>query len=196
MITLFRKRFEIYKALGDKTFHQLNTENFFWQPDTESNSIAIISKHLAGNMLSRWSNFFTEDGEKAWRNRDSEFENSFRTKEEVITYWEKGWQCVFDALSEITDADLDRIVYIRGEQHSVVDALLRQLCHYAYHIGQIVYLAKMQKSSEWQTLSVPKNKSEEYNREKFGKRATEDYTFSSSPVCFQNSPEVREDYKD
>lgn len=191
MKDLFLKRFAYYKELGDKTFEQLSEEQFFWQYNDESNSVAIIVKHLAGNMLSRWTNFLSEDGEKDWRNRDQEFENDFKTKQEVIDYWEKGWACLFSALDQITEENINYPIYIRGEKHSVLDAVLRQLAHYPYHIGQIIYIAKMLRNEDWKTLSIARNKSAEFNNKMLSEHSQE----NSSPVCFVKSPEVREDYK-
>lgn len=196
MKDLFIKRFEYYKMLGDKSFEQLSDEQVFWQFNEESNSIAVIVKHVAGNMLSRWTNFLTEDGEKPWRNRDEEFVNTFKTKDEVLQYWEKGWNCLFDALNQINDENLYSTIYIRNEAHSVIDAVFRQLAHYPYHIGQIVFIAKMMKNEDWKTLSIARNKSQDFNKEmkdKFTKDESE--IQNSSSVCFANSPEVRDDYK-
>lgn len=195
MKDLFVKRFEYYKSLGDKTFGQLTDEQMFWQYNDESNSIAIIVKHLAGNMLSRWTNFLTEDGEKSWRNRDGEFVNTFTTKEQVLDFWEQGWECFFDALEKINDDNLYSTTYIRGEAHSVIDAVLRQLAHYPYHIGQIVYIAKMIKNEDWNTLSIARNRSQEFNTEMKNKFLNGEPDTNSSPVCFQNSPEIRDEYK-
>jgi len=195
MKELFIKRFEYYKSLGDKAFNQLSDEQVFWQYNEESNSVAVIVKHIAGNMLSRWTDFLSEDGEKSWRNRDDEFINTFQTKEEVIGYWEKGWTCFFDALNQITDENLNSVIYIRGEAHSVVDAVFRQLAHYPYHIGQIVYIAKMMKNENWKTLSIARNQSQDFNNEMKNKFSSEEPGAHSSPVCFQNSPEVRDEYK-
>ena len=191
MNELVLKRFQYYKELGDKTFEQLSEEQFFWQYNEESNSVAIIVKHLAGNMVSRWTNFLTEDGEKSWRNRDLEFENDFKTKQEAIDYWEKGWSCLNNALEQITEENINSTIYIRGEAHSVLDAILRQLAHYPYHIGQIIYIAKMIKNDDWKTLSIAKNKSSEFNTKMFSDQSQENF----SSVCFAKSPEVREDYK-
>lgn len=166
------KQFEYYKSLGDKTFAQLSDEQLFFQYNEESNSVAIISKHIVGNMLSRWTNFLTEDGEKEWRNRDNEFINNFTTKAEVITYWKKGWQCLFDAIHPLKENDLERIVYIRNQGHTVVEAINRQLCHYSYHVGQIVFLGKLLQNENWQSLSIPRNASISYNSEKFSKEKT------------------------
>ncbi|MCJ8153736.1 DUF1572 domain-containing protein [Chryseobacterium sp. SSA4.19] len=163
MKDLFIKRFEYYKTLGDRTFKQLSGEQIFWAFNEESNSIAVIVKHITGNMLSRWTNFLTEDGEKPWRGRDGEFINTFTTKQDMLEYWEKGWECLFSALDQINDQNLYSTIYIRGEAHSVIDAVFRQLAHYPYHIGQIVYIAKMIKNHDWKTLSIAKNKSEQFN---------------------------------
>lgn len=158
------RTFRDYKKLGERAFAQLSDEDFFRTIDDESNSIAVIIKHIAGNMLSRWTDFLTTDGEKPERNRDMEFVMlPETTKDEMIAFWEKGWKCTFDALEPLTPDDLMRTVRIRGADHTVVQAINRQIAHYANHIGQIVYLAKHFKSSEWQSLSVPKNKSAEVN---------------------------------
>ena len=158
------RTFREYKKLGERAFAQLNDEDFFRMLDEESNSIAIIMKHLAGNMLSRWTDFLTTDGEKPERNRDMEFVLlPETTKDEMIAYWEKGWQCTFDAIEPLTADDLLRTVTIRGQKHTVIQAITRQVAHYANHVGQIVYLAKHFKAGDWQSLSVPKNKSAEFN---------------------------------
>lgn len=196
MKDLFIKRFEYYKMLGDKSFTQLSDEQIFWQFNEESNSIAVIVKHVAGNMLSRWTNFLTEDGEKSWRNRDEEFVNTFKSKDEVLDYWEKGWSCLFDALSQINDENLYSTIYIRNEAHSVIDAVFRQLAHYPYHIGQIVFIAKMMKNEDWKTLSIARNKSQDFNNEMKDKFTKDEVEIkNSSSVCFANSPDVRDDYK-
>ncbi|SEM67214.1 Protein of unknown function [Chryseobacterium taichungense] len=182
MKDVFIKRFEYYKNLGDKSFTQLSEDQLFWRFNEESNSIAIIIKHIAGNMLSRWSDFLTTDGEKSWRNRDEEFINSFSTKDEVLEYWESGWKCLFDALNQINDENLHSIIYIRNEPHSVLDAVLRQIAHYPYHIGQIIYIAKMMKDNDWKTLSIAKNKSEDFNSEMKTKFSVDHIVSYSSPV--------------
>ncbi|MFK8060167.1 MAG: DUF1572 family protein [Polaribacter sp.] len=166
------KQFEYYKSLGDKTFHQLSEDDFFKQVNNESNSIAIMVKHIVGNMFSRWTNFLTEDGEKSWRNRDDEFINNFKTKKEVLDYWEKGWQCLFDAIKPLREKDLESIIYIRNQGHTVTEAINRQLAHYSYHIGQILFLGKMLKNDTWISLSIPKNGSKNYNKNKFSKEKT------------------------
>ena len=166
------KQFEYNKSLGDKTFNQLTKEQLFWQYNEESNSVATIVKHISGNMLSRWTNFLTEDGEKSWRNRDDEFVNTYNSKEEMIADWEKGWQCLFDNLNKITQKNSNTIVYIRNEGHTIAEAINRQLCHYSYHIGQIVVIGKMAKNTDWNTLSIAKNASKSYNEEKFAHNKT------------------------
>ncbi len=164
-----QKQFSYYKQLGDQTFDQLNEVQFFSLPTGVDNSMAIILHHIAGNMLSRWTNFYTEDGEKSWRNRDREFTNVFTTKEDALAYWDKGWSCLFKIIDELKAEDLQRIVYIRNQGHTVVEAINRQLCHYAYHIGQLVFLGKMLKEDQWKSLSIPKNESSQYNKRKFSK---------------------------
>jgi len=161
------KQFEYNKSLGDKTFNQLTKEQLFWQFNDESNSVATLVKHISGNMLSRWTNFLTEDGEKPWRKRDEEFINSYTTKKEMIADWEKGWQCLFENLHKIIPENSYKIVYIRNEGHTITEAINRQICHYSYHIGQIVILGKMTKNTDWQTVSIAKNASKSYNEEKF-----------------------------
>lgn len=162
------KRFLVYKALGDKTMEQLDEENLFWQYNDASNSIAIIVQHLWGNMLSRWTNFLTEDGEKEWRERDAEFEKVIHTKEELIIKWDEGWDCLFAALKSLTDNDLNKTIYIRKEPLTVIDAINRQLAHYSYHVGQVVYIGKMQLNDRWISLSIPKGNSKEYNDKMMG----------------------------
>lgn len=162
------KRFLVYKALGDKTMEQLDEENLFWQYNDASNSIAIIVQHLWGNMLSRWTNFLTEDGEKEWRERDAEFEKVINTKEELIIKWDEGWDCLFAALKSLTHDDLNKTIYIRKVPLTVIDAINRQLAHYSYHVGQMVYIGKMQLNDRWISLSIPKGNSKEYNDKMMG----------------------------
>jgi hypothetical protein len=195
MIELFLNRLQIYKNLCEKTFAQLNDAEILWQYNTESNSIATIVKHIAGNMVSRWTNFLTEDGEKDSRNRDSEFENDIKSKSEMLEVWESGWKVLFNALSQITEENINQIIFIRGEKISVSDALLRQLAHYPYHIGQIIYIAKMLKNEDWKTLSIARNKSQDFNLEMLKNQIAENLPENSSPVCFVNSDEVRDEYK-
>jgi hypothetical protein len=149
-----------YKKMAEKALNQLKDEEFFITLDEEGNSVAVIMKHMVGNMFSRWTDFLTTDGEKPNRNRDLEFViESSTTKDDLRAYWEKGWQCVFDALEPLRAEDLETKVKIRGEEHTVIQAINRQLMHYANHIGQIVFLAKHFRASEWKTLSIPRNRS-------------------------------------
>lgn len=164
-----RKQFAYYKQLGDKTMEQLTDEQVLWQYNEESNSIAILVKHLWGNMLSRWTDFLHSDGEKEWRDRDGEFEANFSSKSEVLEKWNEGWDCFFKTLSVLQPEDLDRIIYIRNQGHTVAEALNRQLAHYPYHIGQMVFLGKMLVGSNWESLSIPKGDSRKFNAEKFAK---------------------------
>jgi hypothetical protein len=164
-----KKQFLYYKTLGEKTFEQLEPEQLFVAINEDTNSIATIVKHISGNMLSRWTDFLTTDGEKEWRNRDSEFEETINSKEEMLAVWEKGWNCFFNALNSLEPNQLDTIIYIRNEGHTVIEAINRQLAHYPYQIGQIVFYAKMLKKTEWNSLSIPKNKSNSYNGDKFSK---------------------------
>ena len=164
-----KKEFGYYKLLGEKTFSQLTDEQLFIKANSESNSIATIVKHLRGNMLSRWTDFLTTDGEKEWRKRDEEFENDISTREELLQKWQEGWSCLFKALDSISDDDLSRIIYIRNQGHTILEAINRQLSHYPYHIGQIVFIGKMVSDKNWNSLSIPKGGSKEYNRDKFSK---------------------------
>jgi len=158
------RRFRDYKQLAERAFAQISDEEFFRSLDEESNSIAINMKHMAGNMISRWTDFLTTDGEKPERNREIEFVMLPDTaKDDMLAYWERGWQCVFDAVGPLQPEDLMRTIRVRGQDHTVVQAINRQLAHYAYHVGQIVFLAKHFRSGEWQSLSVPKNRSAEFN---------------------------------
>lgn len=161
------KQFEYYKSLGDKTITQLTFDDLKNEVALDSNSIAIIVKHLSGNMLSRWTNFLSEDGEKEWRQRDDEFVDTFNSKIELNDAWKKGWDCLFKALKSLSKEDLDQIIYIRNEGHTVIEAINRQMMHYAYHIGQIVFLGKLLKGTNWQSLSIPKGQSKSYNKTKF-----------------------------
>ncbi|MDB5153341.1 MAG: hypothetical protein JWR54_2092, partial [Mucilaginibacter sp.] len=161
------KQFEYYKLLGERAMEQLPAKKLFWQYNNESNSIAIIVKHLWGNMLSRWTDLMTTDGEKEWRNRDTEFENDIQAKEELLAKWDEGWQCLLNALKALTENDLQKIIYIRNQRHTVLEAINRQLAHYPYHIGQIIYIAKMVLDGNWKSLSIPKGNSASFNAEKF-----------------------------
>ena len=167
------KLFAYYKKLGDDAMAQIDDEKLFFQVNEDANSIAIIVQHLAGNMLSRWTDFLTTDGEKEWRNRDAEFEKNITNKQDLLAYWNSGWQCLFTALEPLTSSDLDKIIYIRNEGHTVLEAINRQLAHYPYHVGQLVFLAKLLAADKWKSLSIPKNKSQEYNQEKFSKERSD-----------------------
>jgi hypothetical protein len=156
--------FKASKKLADKAIAQVKDEEFFVTLDEEANSIAVIMKHMAGNMFSRWTDFLTTDGEKPDRNRDMEFViEATTTKNDVLDYWERGWACVFAAIEPLTPEDFEKTVMIRGEEHTIVMAINRQMMHYAYHIGQIVFLAKHFRSTQWNPLSIPRNKSAEFN---------------------------------
>lgn len=155
--------FRFYKKMGERAMDQVSDDQLFEALDEEMNSIAIMAKHMAGNMRSRWTDFLTSDGEKADRNRDSEFVAPPTTRAELMKMWNEGWERVFAAVAPLSDADMDRKVTIRGEPHSVMQAINRQIAHYAYHVGQIVFLAKHMKGVDWKTLSVPRNKSGEFN---------------------------------
>lgn len=167
------RQFLYYKTLGEKAIEQLEPEQLFVSLNDDTNSIATIVKHLHGNMLSRWTDFLTTDGEKEWRNRDGEFdastELSNQTKEHVLKQWNQGWECLFNTLNSLKPEDLSKIIYIRNEGHTVLEAINRQLAHYPYHVGQMVFYAKILKKSEWTSLSIPKNKSNDYNADKFSK---------------------------
>jgi hypothetical protein len=167
-----KKQFNQYKMLGERTMRQVPDEKLFWQYNAESNSIGSIVKHLSGNMLSRFTDFLTTDGEKAWRDRDSEFQNDIGSREELLSKWNAGWKSLFDALAPLTSNDLGRTVYIRNEPHSVMEAVNRQLTHYAYHVGQIVFLGKMICNESWKSLSIPKGNSKQFNEEKFSNPKT------------------------
>jgi uncharacterized protein DUF1572 len=155
--------FHHYKKLGEGAMAQLDDKQFNVALDPEMNSVALIVKHMAGNMRSRWTDFLTTDGEKADRNRDGEFEAPPASRDEVLQIWEQGWNCVFAALAPLKDADLTRTVTIRGEPHSVMQAINRQIAHYSYHVGQIVFLAKHLQSEKWKSLSVPRKGSADFN---------------------------------
>ena len=164
-----KKLYRYYKSLGDKALDQIEEEKIHFRFEENSNNVATIVKHMAGNMLSRWTDFLTADGEKEWRNRETEFEDTFQSKAEMLAYWENGWNCLFEAIDPLTENDLEKVVYIRNEGHSVVEALNRQLAHYGYHVGQLVFVIKALKSDDWKTLSIPKGGSKNFNKEKFTK---------------------------
>lgn len=163
------KQFEYYKSIGEKSFNQLSENDLFWKFDTQSNSIAIIVNHLSGNMKSRWTNFLTTDGEKDWRNRDREFQTVITNKKDVLDTWADGWNCLFQALNNITKENFETKIYIRNQEHSILEAVHRQLAHYSYHIGQIIYITKMIKGNEWKSLTIPLGESTSFNNKKFSK---------------------------
>jgi hypothetical protein len=156
------KKFNTQKSLGEKTFAQLDEKDLFFKPSKESNSIAVIVQHMNGNMLSRWTNFLTEDGEKPSRDRDKEFEDVLSTKDEVVLAWNAGWRRVLNTLELLQPEDMMKTITIRNEPLSVLDAIIRQVDHYGYHVGQIVYIGRMIKDESWQSLSIPKNKSKDF----------------------------------
>ena len=166
-LTSVIKQFEYYKSLGDQTFNQLTFDELQWQSHEDANSVSIIVKHSVGNMLSRWTNFLTEDGEKEWRHRDAELEDTYKSKKDMIAAWENGWNCLFSAVSTLKAEDLQRIIYIRNQGQTVTDAINRQLAHYPYHIGQIVFLGTIIKNNNWKSLSIPKGASNTFNKKKF-----------------------------
>jgi hypothetical protein len=160
-----KRQFEDFKMLGEKTFAQLSDEQLFWQYNEDSNSIAIIVNHLWGNMLSRWTDFLTTDGEKEWRDRDAEFENNILSKDELLAKWNEGWIYLFNAINPLREEDLIKEVFIRNQRLTVVEAINRQLAHYSYHIGQIVFIGKMLRGDKWDTLTIPKRRSKASNME-------------------------------
>lgn len=163
------KEFKNYKSLADRSFAQLDEAAFNSSSGDMNNSIAIIIHHMHGNMLSRWTDFFSSDGEKEWRNRDAEFEATKDSKEQLLAKWEQGWNCLFHIIENMQESDLHKTIYIRKEPHDVITAINRQIAHYSYHVGQIVYIAKELKKDQFVSLSIPKNKSQEFNQKMFGK---------------------------
>jgi len=162
--------FRYYKGLADKSMAKLSTEQLYATPGPDDNNIAIIIQHMAGNMHSRWTDFLTTDGEKPNRQRDAEFTEQQLDKDQLLAYWESGWACLFNALEALDESHKQQIVYIRNEAHTVEAAILRQLGHLPYHVGQIVYLAKWQQGSAWESLTIPKGASERFNADKFGQK--------------------------
>ena len=162
-----KKEFEYYKQLGERAMAQIPDTQLNWQFNSDTNSVATIVKHLSGNMLSRWTDFLTSDGEKEWRKRDEEFENDINSRNEILKKWNEGWGVLFNTLNSLTVDDLEKTIYIRNMGHRVVEAVNRQIAHYAYHVGQIVHIAKMIQGEKWQSLTIPKGKSGTFNVEKF-----------------------------
>jgi hypothetical protein len=170
-----RKQFEYYKLLAEKTFAQLTDEQLNWRSDEEANSISIIVMHLHGNMLSRWTNFLSTDGEKEWRKREEEFELQANDRAHILSLWNQGWACLFSALDSVNNENADTLIYIRKMGHSITEAVNRQLAHYAYHVGQIVFIGRMLKGNEWASLSIPKGHSQVYNQEKFSQEKRKEH---------------------
>lgn len=168
-LMIVKKRFQAVKELADITIQRLSNEELNWACNEESNSIAVIIRHMSGNMVSRWTNFLTSDGEKPYRNRDEEFSTATATKDELLLIWEKGWKVLFSALDSLKEEDLLKNITIRGESHLVMDAIERQMAHYSYHVGQIVYIGKLLKNEEWESLSIPRGKSDEFLKEMLDK---------------------------
>lgn len=179
-INSIQKQFQYYKYLADAACLQLTDDQLFSKlhkdnPSKQTNSIAIVMQHMAGNMLSRWTNVWEEDGEKPWRNRDAEFVSPEQNRTELYAYWEKGWRCLFNVIDSLQDEDLERTLNIRNMEHSLVEAVNRQAMHYAYHVGQIVLIAKEWKGDEWQTLSIPLGGSQKYNKQQFSEEINKGY---------------------
>ncbi|NHN24667.1 DUF1572 family protein [Flavobacterium jejuense] len=166
-----KKQMLYYKTVAEKAIDQLEVDQLFITVNEDTNSIATIIKHMHGNMLSRWTDFLTTDGEKEWRQRDGEFDALFteKNKENLLQLWNEGWDCFFNTLNTLQPEDLSKIIYIRNEGQTALDAINRQLAHYPYHVGQIVFYAKMLKQTAWNSLTIPKNKSNSYNADKFAK---------------------------
>lgn len=166
-ISSTQKQLAYYKMLAEKALAQIPDQGIYWQPNSNSNSIGVLFQHIEGNMLSRFTDFFASDGEKSWRNRDTEFEPQFYTRAQLLQKWESAWTVFLDILQEKNAKKLQDIVYIRNEGHTVLEAINRQLPHYAYHIGQIIYISKLILNEDWKSLSIPKGASNAYNVEKF-----------------------------
>lgn len=173
ILSVVIEEFQKTKKLADKSIEQLSDEQLHKTIDADANSVAVLMRHMAGNMRSRWIDFLTSDGEKPDRRRDGEFEDPHQTRAELLAEWEQGWKCVFDALAPLTDADLQRTVYIRSEPHSVYKAISRQVAHYSGHAYQILLLAKHFQGANWKTLSIPRGQSEEFNRHMLAKLKSE-----------------------
>ncbi len=162
-----KKQLDFYKLMGEKAMNQVTEEQLVTPLSPTDNSIAVIVKHLHGNMMSRWTDFLHTDGEKPWRDREDEFENDLETRQEVEDLWQEGWERFFEAMEPLKHVDMDRVVFIRNEGHTVVEAIQRQLGHYSYHVGQMVFIAKHYAGKKWATMSIPEGGSREYDKEKF-----------------------------
>ena len=169
------QQFKYYKGLTERAIENLTLEQLQHRPESGSNSIETIMRHIGGNIISRWTHILTTDGEKAWRNRDDEFTDNFSSKDVLMAYWEKAWKVLFDEISTLQESDILRTIYIREEAHTLLEATQRQLAHQAYHVGQIVYLAKWITAQNWNTLTIPKDKSEEYNRDKINNKTPSEW---------------------
>lgn len=172
-LRVIKDRFHTLKDLGEKTIEQLTEQDIHWNLNQQSNSVAIIVKHISGNMISRWTDFLHSDGEKPTRQRDQEFIDTLSSKKELMKDWEAGWNTLFHAINDLNENNLLQTIYIRGEGHSVVEAIERQLAHYAYHIGQIVYIGKQLKGRDWKNLSVPFGESEQYLQQRLEKHLSD-----------------------
>ena len=164
-----KKQMLYYKTVAEKAIEQLEEEQLFVLVNEDTNSIATIMKHMAGNMLSRWTDFLTTDGEKEWRQRDAEFDNDIADRTELLEKWNEGWTCLFNAINPLTENDLTKEIFIRNQGHTITEAINRQLAHYPYHVGQIVFIGKLLSNENWTSLSIPKGNSKEYNADKFAK---------------------------
>src|SRR5437763_14957052 len=169
LIADFKHEFQQYRRMAERGMGELNDEAFFRRPGEQVNSVALIVKHMAGNLLSRWTDFLTTDGEKPWRNRDDEFVDTFAARDELIAYWESGWQRLFDALAGLSADDVGKTVTIRGEPHTVPLAIQRSLAHCGYHVGQIVLIARILAGDNWATITVPRGGSAGFNQRVWGK---------------------------
>lgn len=195
MKDLLLKRFRSYKDLGDKNFAQLSDIQFLWSYNSESNSIATLVQHISENMESQWSNFLPEDFEKSKINIEIVFNKDVQSKAKLIEGWERGWAVLFRALNQIDDDTFNKSISVGEEKHSILDEVLRQLSSYAYHIGQITYIAEMLKDEAGKTLAIPKNISENNTLAILKNQIPQEIQENSSPVCFAKSDEIRDDYK-
>lgn len=168
-----RQEYQRYKTMAERAVAQLSDDELHWTPHASCNSIAVLMQHIAGNTLSRFTEFLTTDGEKDWRDRDAEFEEQFTDRENLLEYWEKGWACLFDAMDGLREDDLEHTVHVRNEPHSVIEALNRSMGHHAYHVGQIVLIGIQIKGEDWKTLSIPRGESKQYNEKMFAKNRRE-----------------------
>ena len=195
MTEILIKHFQYYQKLAEETFKQISDEQFFWKYNDECDSIATLVQQVSKNMNVHANKVLKEDREKNSSDRSSEFENNLQSKSEITEIWDKSWEILFKTLNRINDESRSDTIIFHGEEHIVLDLLLQQLTDYTYHIGQIVFIGKMLKNSDWKTLSVEKNQSSLFNMEKFKSPGSADIPENSSPVCFAKSDEIRDDYK-